>query len=182
MSSRRRAPSNAIRKNDRHRRAWCGLQQNAGELPRRGSGERLEKIALDQREHGLRLGIAEAAVELEHLRPVRGEHEACEEEPDERRPPALKLREHRAVDELNELRDSVLTQAGHRGVRAHAPGVRALVPIVRALEVLSRDQRDCVGAVAEREERDLRPFEQLLHHHAAAQRRHGPERNVELGL
>ena len=58
------------------------LPQLAG---RRG-GERLEQVPFQQRENRLRLGVAEAAVELEDPWPVLGEHEPGEEQPDEGRP------------------------------------------------------------------------------------------------
>ena len=56
----------------------------ARELTGRRSGERGEQIAVEEREHRLRLGVAESAVELEHARAVLREHQAREEKPDER--------------------------------------------------------------------------------------------------
>ena len=53
----------------------------------------------------LRLRVAEAAVELEHARPVVGQHQPGEEDADERRAAPRELLEHRPVDRLDELGD-----------------------------------------------------------------------------
>ena len=60
-------------------------------------GERLEQVALEPREERLRLRVAEAAVELEHARPVGGQHQPGEEHAGERRAAPRELCEHRAV-------------------------------------------------------------------------------------
>jgi len=49
-------------------------------------GQRLGKVPVYERQYRLRLRVAEAAVELEHARPVLGQHEAGVEEPDEGHP------------------------------------------------------------------------------------------------
>ena len=81
------------------------VERDAGEIACRRAGERPEQVAVDEREHGLRLGIAEAAVELEHARPVRGQHQPGEEQADERRAALVQAPRERVVDVLDELVD-----------------------------------------------------------------------------
>ena len=50
--------------------------------------QRRKQVAVEQREQGLCLGVAEPAVELQYSRPVGGDDEAGEERADERRPRA----------------------------------------------------------------------------------------------
>ena len=64
----------------------------------RGRRERLQQVALEARHERLRLRVAEARVELEHARPVGGEHQTGEEAADERRAATGELVEHRLVD------------------------------------------------------------------------------------
>ena len=92
---------------DRHGCAGSVAQLRATEIPARGSGERLEQVALEQREDRLGLGIAEPAVELEHLRAFGGQHEPGVEQPDERRATALELREDGSVNARHELRSRI---------------------------------------------------------------------------
>src|SRR5438046_2590796 len=72
-------------------------------------------------EDRLRLRIAEAAVELEHLGPVVGEHEPGVERPDERSAAARELGQDGAVHGVDDL----VGVDGHRRIRAHAAGVRS---------------------------------------------------------
>ena len=69
---------------------------------RRGEGQRGE-VAVEERQHDLRLGIAEAHVVLDETRAVGGEHQPGVEEPDVRRAGGGKVVEHR----LHERRDEV---------------------------------------------------------------------------
>ena len=69
-----RSPSAGIplcREHDGHRRARGRADLDSGCVALRGSREHLEKICVEQRDDRLRLGIAEAAVELENARAVR---------------------------------------------------------------------------------------------------------------
>ena len=60
-----------------------------------------------------------------------------------------------------------VAQPRQRRVRAHAAGVGAGVAVEQALVVLGGAERQHVVAVAEEEERDLRPVEELLDEHRA---------------
>ena len=142
---------------DGDRGAGLVRECDARQLADCGRGERLGEVAIEQREHRLRLRVAEAAVELEDARPVLRQHEPGVEETDEGAAASGELLEHRTVDRVDELTDLGLAEPGHRRVRAHATGVRPGVGVVRALEVLGGDERHRLAAVAEREQRHLRP-------------------------
>ena len=59
-----------------------------------GQGD-VGEVAVEQRQHRLRLGIAEAAVELEQPRAVGGEHQPGVEHADVRRAGGGEVVEHR---------------------------------------------------------------------------------------
>ncbi len=137
---------------------------------------------LEPRQQRLGLRIAEAAVELEHARPVRGQHQPGEERADEGRPPPLELGEHRPADRLHEPGHLVVGEPRHRRVRAHAAGVRALVAVVDPLVVLGGGQAERRASVAEREDRDLLALEHLLDVERLPERLGGAQARVELRL
>src|SRR5438132_7315577 len=69
---------------DGHRSTVADAQVHVREITARPGGDRSDQVALEPRYGRLRLRIAEAAVELEHARPVVGEHESGEEHAHER--------------------------------------------------------------------------------------------------
>ena len=80
------------------------------------------------------------------------------------------------------LSSSARAQPGDRRVRAHPARVRPLIAVVRSLEVLCDGERNRVAAVTDREDRHLRPLEQLLDDDAAAEGIHRQECVIELRL
>src|SRR5438093_5163510 len=102
---------------------------------RRGR-EGIEEIALEPRQQGLRLRIAEPGVELEHANAVVRQHQAGEEAADERRATAAQFVHHRLMDARDELVRRF--EPRHGRVRAHASGVGTEVAVSRPLEVLCR--------------------------------------------
>src|SRR5438105_2795253 len=120
------------------------VQRPSAEVALSRGGEHAEQVVLEQRDDRLRLGIAEAAVELQHPRPVVGEHQAGVEDADERRPALRELVEHRPVDALDDL---LRVDPLDGRVRAHAAGVRPGVAVADPLEVLRDRQRDRASAV-----------------------------------
>ena len=170
------------RDHDGHRRARRSFQRDAGEIACRRSGERPEQVTVDERKDRLRLGISEAAVVLEHFRPVGGHHQPGEEQPGERCSASSKLLENGCADALDELVELIRSEVAVRRVRAHATGVRPVVPVVGALEVLRGRERDRPTAVADREQRDLGAFQQLLDHDLTAESLDVAEPSVELVL
>ena len=150
-----------------------------GSVSRGRSGEGLEQVALDAGDQHLGLGIAEPGVELEHARPALGQHQACEQAADERRAAPGELVDDRLVDALDELGD---IHRGDRRVGAHPAGVRPGVAVLGALVVLRGAERERARPVAEGEERDLGPFEQLLDHDLLAEGGRGDHAGVDLVL
>ena len=73
-----------------------GARQAAG-LARRAAAASSRSRA-QPRQHGLRLGVAEAHVELEHLRAVGGQHQPGVEDAVERRAARAQLVDDRLVD------------------------------------------------------------------------------------
>ena len=72
--------------------------------------------------------------------------------------------------------------SGHRCIRAHPSGIRAFVAVERALEVLGGQERYGAPPVADREERHLGTFEELLDDDVAADPAQRAQRLVDLGL
>ena len=114
--------------------------------------EGFEEIAVQTHEHGLGLGVAEAAVELEDLRAAGGHHEAAVEDSGVGRA----LGGHAVDDGLRDVADEplahVVIEEGGGRVGAHASGVGAGIAIADALVVLGGDQGDNALAIAEAEE------------------------------
>ena len=135
----------------------------------RGGGERLEQVALETRDQHLRLGIAEAAVELEHAGPVARQHQPGEQAPHERRAPPRELVDDRPVD-----------RARRAPRPRRAPATARRRPCRRCSARCRRRRRACSPAPAERHARRARrrarrarppPLEQLLDHDRPAERR-----------
>ena len=139
------------------------------QLPHGGRSQHVEEVAVEERHERLRLRVAEAAVVLEHPRPVRRQHQPREERADEGVPAGGELGDDRAAREVDEPFQLVAVDPRHRREGPHATGVRALVAVECPLEVLRRRQRDRRDAVTEREDRDLGPLEQLLDDERAAE-------------
>jgi len=127
-----------------------------------------QQVALQQGQHDLRLRVAEAAVVLNDLGAVRGQHQAEVETALEGA--ALSLHGghggqenllHAAVGHLGRV-------VGVRGHRAHAAGVQTLVMIQRALVIHAGNHRLDGLAVTEGQHTDLRTGQKLLHNDMVA--------------
>ena len=92
---------------DGHRRPFPALERRLSEIARSRGREGGEQVALEQRQQRLRLGIAEAAVVLEHARAVGSEHQAGEQHPDERVAAGRELLEHGPAGEVDQPLDLV---------------------------------------------------------------------------
>src|SRR6187551_3456902 len=167
---------------DRHGCERLGGELDSGQLAVRGGGKRFEEIAAQAGEERLRLGVAEAAVELEHARPGVGQHQAGVEKAGKRGAAPRELGDHRAVDEAGELLDVFLTEHRYGRVAPHAARVWAFVSVLQPLEVLGRREREDFLTVAESEERDLLALEQLLDDDVLAERACTHERRIRLVL
>jgi hypothetical protein len=128
--------------------------------------ERGEEVAVQPRYDHLRLRVAEAAVELEHARPLRGQHQARVQQPGERRATARELGGDGPMHCVGNGLEVI--DPGDRGERTHAAGVGPGVAVADALVVARRRQRDDVRAGDEREEGCLLAVEELLDERVAA--------------
>ncbi len=120
----------------------------------------------EQGQHDLGLRIAEADVELDHLRAGRRQHQAVVKEPAVRGALGGHPVEH-GPDNL--ALDALLQRGGHqwaRAERAHPTGVRPFVVVEHSLVVLRRQEGDEILAVGDDEERDFRSCQHLLEHDA----------------
>ena len=114
------------------------------------------------------------------MRAALGEDEAAVQEPEEGRAAVCELAQHRPVDDVQ---DRVhVGCVGHGAVRAHPAGVRPCVAVPDALEVAGRGERDRVFPRSHREDRELRPLEQLFGVEGLAERLRGEKRRVERRL
>ncbi len=125
-------------------RVWRGRDGRVVETPLGRRCEQLQQVAVETRQHDLRLGVAEPAVELEHSRPVVREHQARVEKTDERGSAVGELGQNRSVHGLDDVAPtSEASRSRHRRVRAHPTRVRAGVPVTEPLVVLRCGQCDC---------------------------------------
>ena len=165
-----------------HRRARADADLRAAQVAGRGGGERPEQVAFEERQQRLRLRVAEPAVELQHPRPVGGQHQAGEEHADERRGAARELLEHGPVDPVDELLDLGRPEARDRRERPHPAGVRPRVAVADALVVAGGAERDRPFPVAQREDGELLALEQLLEDDRPVEALRRGERGGELLL
>jgi hypothetical protein len=151
----------------RDRGARCARDRTRLERAALGAREQEPERAAEERQRRLRLGIAEARVELDDLWASGREHEASIQRPAIGRAAAVHRLQHRRQDAR---RDGVLQLRGHRGrrrVRAHAARVGPAVAVERALVVARRGQEHVSLAVTDRHDRGLFPADVRLQHNAA---------------
>ena len=128
----------------------------------------VHEVGLQARQHDLRLGIAEARVELQHLRAFGREHEASVQHA------AVIVGEvggrggRGLLHDLMHGGQLVGRHDGHRRVHAHAARVRAAVAVEGALVVLGRGHAVGLAAAHEREQRALGAGEAFLYDHGGA--------------
>ena len=166
---------------DRARRAVADLDRHR--LPARPACRPAPSSArsdVEQRQHGLRLRVAEPAVVLDQPRSVGGQHQPGVEHADVRR--ARSTRSSRRSACTNWRTSSAGSSADRRrGVGAHPAGVRTGVALADPLVVLGERQRHGGGAVAQREQRALRAAQPLLEQERTDRRR-GSDRGLGLGV
>ena len=154
-----------------HRDRSAGLPRqrlDVGQLAGRRRVQEPAERSLEQRQQRLRLGVAEAAVELDHPDAARRERQAGVQQSAERRTAAAQLVDGRLEDLLGDLLDQLFRCPGQRCVGAHATGVGAFVVVTEPLEVLGRLHRQHRGAVGDREQRHLWAVQELLDQHLVA--------------
>ena len=121
-------------------------------------------------EDDLGLRVAEAAVELDHRGPGRGQRQPGVEQPGERRAAARPApRRPGATTSRDQLVGQVRRRPRQRRVGAHAAGVRARVsPSPTRLKSCAGSSGTTVVAVDQAEQRHLRPVEVGLEQHRVA--------------
>src|SRR3989454_586611 len=153
---------------DAQRGTCIPIDGGAGEAAVARALDQLEQVGAQADEQRLRLRIAEAHVELEHLGVAVPHHEPGVE--DARVADALPGEAaHHGLHDL--AQDAVLERGrddGRRRAGAHAARVRPAVAVQGALVVLRGGERQHGRAVRQRHEGDLLALEELLHHDAAA--------------
>ena len=107
---------------------------------------------METRKHGLGLGVAEAAVELQDLHAVRGDDETGVEHAAVVDPTPAEGGHHRLHDLLHGGVYRLLLEARYRAVAAHAAGVGSLVAGEDAFVVLRRSERQGGRAVTEHQQ------------------------------
>ncbi len=139
-----------------------------GAVPLRGQGsarggqEQGVHVLVQERKHGLGLGIAEARVDLEHHRARGREHEPDVEDP-AIRDAARAERFQEWVHHPPRDRDRFVPARGAgRRVRAHAARVRALVSVVSALVIPRRRKEHPALPIGEDQERGFLAAQEIL--------------------
>src|SRR5580693_3527461 len=95
-----------------------------------GTGEEdLGKIAIEQRQHDFRFGIAEANVELDNARATVGDHDSDVEDATINPSLIAQAFERRLDDLALDLLDNLRRYDRSRSIRAHTAGVLAAVAI-----------------------------------------------------
>ena len=174
------------RHHHRERRVGKPAQIEIAQLPFRRRQQRRHDVRHQPQHQHLALGIAEADVVFDQLRPRRRDHQPEIEHAGERHAHLLHRRDRRQHELVHGAAFHRRRHDRHRRIGAHAAGVGALVAVEHALVVLRGDQRDRGLAVAEREERRLLAVEEFLDHHlgagvAQAAAEHHVDRRFRLG-
>ncbi len=130
-----------------------------------GGQQGLQQVALEPGQERLGLGIAEAAVELDHFRAVGRDHQPGVQDAPVR-PPLARHRLHRGFqDLLLHLLEAAARDHRRRGVRPHSPGVGPPVPVVGGLVVLGGFHRQGALPVYKGQHAGLFALQELLDHH-----------------
>ena len=132
------------------------------ERARRGTHEEIGQRGVEARKHHLRLGIAEARIELHDTHALRRECKPGVEQPGKGSAATAHLFDRRLQHRAHRLVDQVVGRPRERGVGAHAAGVGPRITVSHALEVLRGAQGHDRDAIGDGEERDLRAVEVLL--------------------
>src|SRR5437867_1808279 len=154
-----------------HGRTRGGERRPLGPPPARRDGrERSRERARGQHwEQRLRFGVAEAAIELEHVgRSVGRDHQTGVEHSLVRRPPGRHLAQRGGQHLAAHALDEFFRREAHGAVGAHAARVGPGVALAQALVVLRRRQNLDLLPVREGEDGELLALQKLLDYDLAA--------------
>ena len=147
-----------------------------------GTGEHnLDQVVLEARQHDLRLGVAKAGIELQHLGAGGGEHKATVQAAAVVDALGSKLG-HGLLHDRHHGGVLLVGHDGHRAVNAHAAGVGAFVALERALVVLRGGHGAHGLAVGKGQQRALGTNEHLLDNHGVAGIAKGAAKALAHGL
>ena len=146
----------------RDRRAGADLHGGGVEATLGAGQQDGGEVTQQARQDDLRLGVAEAAVELQHVHALGADHQAAEEDAFVDDAALAELGERGENDAVAHLRHHVGRRDGGGGVGTHAAGVGAFVVVVDALVVLRRGQEGDVLAVAQGEDGGFLAFQKFL--------------------
>ena len=156
---------------DAHRRGIPPAGRRAGfKLTIHGGIEQFEKARVEPHQQRFAFWVAEAGVELQHLRSLGGEHQPGVEHALKRgfRPPHGMHRGHE--DSGLDLREQRIVDERGRGIRSHAARVGPFVAVVGGLMILERRKCDDRAAVGDRQHAHLDAVETFLDEDAAGGR------------
>ena len=128
----------------------------------------VQQVALQQGQHHLGLGVSEAAVVLDDLGAVRGEHQAEVQAALEGAALGVHGPDGGQEDLFHALGGDLRGVVGVRGNGAHAAGVQAGVVVVGTLVVHAGHHGLDHLAVRKAQHTDLGAGEEFLHHHMVA--------------
>ncbi len=147
---------------DRGARPHADRLGHGGPIPGGSSAQRGGQIAVEQGQQHLRLGVAEARIELQHGRAGVGEHQAGVEHAPVGVAVASLQPGNRLEDAGDRLVECVGTEPRHRRIGAHPTGVRPGIAIAQALVVAGRANGNHLGAAHQGKDGDLAPGEPLF--------------------
>ena len=130
-----------------------------------GREEQRDQIARRPNDERLTLGVAEAAVELDDLRPLGRQHEAREEDAPVGGALAGQRGEGRPHDPFHDPLLECVVEYGHRRVASHAAGIGPTITIEDGFVVLGGGEWHRIVTVREDEEGHLLPHHELLDDH-----------------
>ena len=153
------------RQHHAHARPAAPFQFHARQLAAGRRHQHRHEIGRHTVHQRLRLRIAQAHVELQHLRSRRRHHQSRVQETSESH------RFHRRIDDaVQNLSGLRLGENRPIAIRSHAAGVRTGVAIEDGLVILSGRQRHNVSPVAQRDEAHLFATKKLFDYQPALQR------------
>ena len=140
------------------------------DFPVHDSFHYIDDIRLHQGQDYLGLRVAEAAVELHHLRSAGRHHQATIQDALKGAPETAHLRQHGSDDQVFGLGHQVRRHHRRRGVRAHAPRVGPHISLADGLVVLGGNECQKLLAICQGKQGGLLSRHELLHHHLCSGR------------
>src|SRR5579884_425169 len=168
LSRGERAGISARSHDDAYRGLARPLQHLGGERAFGDGFARSDEVAFEPEEHGLRLRVPEAAVELEHHRTTRGHHQPDVKHAFVHHAFGPHSVHYRTSDVMDDPLAHGRVEQRISGICAHAAGVRASVAVAHALVIARGNKRHDGFPVGHHQERELLALQTLLDHDLCA--------------